>query len=892
MASKSSESIYYADGSFDWSGGVDSSKVTTLQSELNPNGLKRNQLSWLNNATIRSGGILQRTGWQPLVRLLDSGYWQGGYIYEPDSGYPYLVCQISGILYSVLLDPPYTTTDLTGGDPMLQNPSDPAIAEMAWFCQGENFLINQAGDYYNPGPVILGKTDSLGRTLPLFWNGISLRRSVGITSLSPYDANGKTIPGVNEIPAATCMDYYANRLWFAQARQYAAGDIVGGPSGTTGYRFRDAILNVTENPLCFRGDGFTVPTNAGNIRALKHSSNINESLGEGQFYIFTRKAVYSLSVPVNRLDWIHADADNGPKQTVVQLVNGAVGDRSVVPVNGDLYYQSFDPAIRSLKRAQQYFENPGNTAISQNEQRALQINDRALMRFSSGVQFDQRILNLVLPQLADDGQNIIHKAILPLDFDTVTNFEERQNPVWEGIYDGLDMIQLFEGDFGGLQRGFAVDISRTDGSINIWELTISNRRENGDSRIVWSPEFPAFTWAAAGLEHDLKQLVGGECWVDKIAGTVEIDVYYRVDAEPCWRRWLHTQICSERCEDADPVLTAYPCQPFREGYVFPIVFPEPQTGLCGDMQVRPPTIGYQFQVKIMLKGWCRIRGLLVLAMFKAKPQYQGIACPPNTKVGMAVLPTPFASTPAILTPASNPCDLSDLSPNTGTEGVAFSAQITGTGGTGFFNSFSLIAGSLPLGLTITTTGLISGTPSAAGSYDFSIQAIDSALTTCARNYTITISAAPVVVCDWASVLTQLTPVAGTASLQSAWNGIFTEVIDGDPGSPMWYFLTKSLFGLVAAPDEDPVFPCTPATWPACAGAGWAAAWMTGTQLYYLTGIWFLVIGTDVDTSWEGTFVTANSSDPSGIYDWVLGATLTVPQLKVTAVSGGYCVSLP
>ena len=256
-AKSSSGEIYLPDGSFDWSSGVDSSLVTTVQSALNVNGLPRNGLAWLNNATVRGGGITQRPGWQPVVKVTEAPYrWQYGHMYEPDNGNPYLVCQISGILFSVLLDPPYTVTDLTGGDPMLQNPPD---SEMAWYVQGENYLVIQAGDYYTPGAVIPGKTDTIGRTLPLFWDGTTLRRSLGITTTTPSGI----LPGINEIPAGTAMDYFGNRIWWSGGRSYAAGDILGGSSGTAANHYRDSILSVTENPLCFGGDGFTVPTNAG-----------------------------------------------------------------------------------------------------------------------------------------------------------------------------------------------------------------------------------------------------------------------------------------------------------------------------------------------------------------------------------------------------------------------------------------------------------------------------------------------------------------------------------------------------------------------------------------------------------------------------------------------------
>jgi hypothetical protein len=465
MASQTnSDAEYLPDGSFDWSGGADSSKVTTIQSTLNPNGLGRQELAWMFNCTVRGGGILQRTGFQPLVKVLNSGRWQGGFIYEPDSANPYLICSIYGRIYRVLLETPYTITDLSAAFGLF----NPANAEEAFFCQGENYLVIQAGDYFtNPTP-----------TLPLFWDGTTLRRSIGITNPTP-----SMQPGQNELPAATCMWYHSGRIWYGQARQVSAGDMVGGPSGTLANHFRDSILNVTENPLCFGGDGFTIPTNSGNIRALREENNLNESVANSRLLIWTRKSVFALSVPVTRLDWINANSSNQPLLVPVQRVNGTTSDRSVVAVNGDWFYQSPEPGIRSLITAVRQYNQWGNTPISQNEQRAMQVNDRGLMKYSGGIVFDNRMLQLLLPTLSSDGVNVIHQAILPLDFDVVSNLNtgdqasSMQPPVWEGAWGGLQFLQLFEGDFGGLHRAFGVIISDVDGSLNVWELTTSNRRD-------------------------------------------------------------------------------------------------------------------------------------------------------------------------------------------------------------------------------------------------------------------------------------------------------------------------------------------------------------------------------------------------------------------------------
>lgn len=634
------DTIGLPDGSFDWSGGVDSSKTKTLQSELNPNGLKRNQLAWLNNGTVRDGGITQRAGWQFLAYIIQTGKWQGGFVYEPDGDYPYLVCQIEGVIYKVLLQSPYTVTDLTGGNTALQNPAD---SEMAFFVQGENYLVIQAGDFYTSPPRYpAGSLNDYGQplledsnTLPLFWDGSTLRRSRGITSVAPAAA-----PNINELPAATCMDYYGGRIWYAQARAISAGDMVGGPSGNPAVFGRDAILSVTENPLCVGGDGFTLPTNTGNIRSIAHSANINASLGQGQLYAFTRKSVYQINVPVTRTDWINADANNQPQITVVQINNGACGDRCVVPVNGDLFYMSFDPAIRTLITAQRFFGQWGNTPISQNERRVLDLNDRSLMRFSSAIEFDNRILFCALPELSEN--NVVHRAILPLDFDIVTNFEEKTAPVWEGVHEGMLILQLFTANFGGVDRAFAVMISSVDGTINLWEITRSDKTENGDNRVQWSVEFPAFTWAAHGLEYKLKNLTKAELWLDKLTGTVDFDIWYRQDADPCWWRWYHTSVCASRtCLELDPPLLCYPEESFCSGYASTLMLPKAK-GVCDSMGKRPSTIGYQFQVKLIIKGYCRIRGFIPYAVEYSAPEYYGLTCQPGVKAGMVKLPNPFA----------------------------------------------------------------------------------------------------------------------------------------------------------------------------------------------------------------------------------------------------------
>jgi hypothetical protein len=88
-----------------------------------------------------------------------------------------------------------------------------------------------------------------------------------------------------------------------------------------------------------------------------------------------------------------------------------------------------------------------------------------------------------------------------------------------------------------------------------------------------------------------------------------------------------------------------------------------------------------------------------------------------------------------------------LSPTTlpaGTQGVAYNQTITAIGGTPPY-TFTVSSGSLPPGLSLSSGGALSGTPSAAGSYGFIVQAIDPDGNTGFRTYTLNIGGATLTV---------------------------------------------------------------------------------------------------------------------------------------------------
>jgi hypothetical protein len=93
--------------------------------------------------------------------------------------------------------------------------------------------------------------------------------------------------------------------------------------------------------------------------------------------------------------------------------------------------------------------------------------------------------------------------------------------------------------------------------------------------------------------------------------------------------------------------------------------------------------------------------------------------------------------------ATGACPVLDIGPPilpNGTVGLAYSQQLTGTGGTAPY-TFSVSSGPLPAGLTLTPTGVLAGTPTTAGTFTFTLRVIDSAGCPGTRPYTVTITTA-------------------------------------------------------------------------------------------------------------------------------------------------------
>jgi hypothetical protein len=114
----------------------------------------------------------------------------------------------------------------------------------------------------------------------------------------------------------------------------------------------------------------------------------------------------------------------------------------------------------------------------------------------------------------------------------------------------------------------------------------------------------------------------------------------------------------------------------------------------------------------------------------------------------------------------------------GIQNVAYSATLAATGGTGSY-TWSVSAGALPAGVSLSAAGVVSGTPSASGSFDFTAQVTDAVQTT-TKAFNLTVN--PALAISTTSLPDGVTGVAYSANL----------VATGGTGSYSWTVTSGSL----------------------------------------------------------------------------------------------------
>ncbi len=448
------------------------------------------------------------------------------------------------------------------------------------------------------------------------------------------------ILSVPEIPAGRMGAYGLGQNWMSltDGISFIASDIVGSAAGTQASDYRDAVLKTTG--MTFFGGKFRLPGSGQIINSVTFTANLDTSLGQGAVQIGTDSNIFSCLAP---FDFQNPPASNIPILTESLIGFGPLAQNSTVLANSDTLFRSF-VGLSSLVLARRQFEQEGtwgNTPISREMTRTFTQDNESLLPYGSAVVFDNRLLDTCSPNVS--GQGVFHMGVVALNFDLISSLRGKAPPVYDGLWTGLNALQLINIQSGSEARTFIFGFNITDEKIELYELLKSQDRvyfDNGVTPIKWIIETPAMFNQDIKPLAELVRLTNGEMWVQDIVGTVNIKVQYRPDfysgsnQPACWEDWTEFQICAEATGTN-----------VRPGYRTRIGLGEPSGDRCQEGNNRPFRVGHFFQFRLEFTGSCKFMALRVEAVVQpqasfAPPicQVSDPLCTPNPALPELVIP--------------------------------------------------------------------------------------------------------------------------------------------------------------------------------------------------------------------------------------------------------------
>jgi len=489
---------------------------------------------------------------------------------------------------------------VASGTPLLDNSGNQIIAFQTYPADLNFVFMFQAENYM----IVLG-----GNERTMIWDGKTMRQS-----------------NLNEVPSGFLGAYGWGRIWITRPdrRTFVAGDLVFGPSGTAQKGFRDAILKFTENTFLNEGGSFGVPYNAGPITAMQFLATQDTSLGIGVLLVGTTNMVFSVNAPVDRIIWKNLTY---PIQTVSLIDYGPLSPRSTVSVNGDMWYRSID-GVRSFIVARRNFPAPGNTPMS-HEVPIIDEDSAQLLFYGSGMLFDNKLYFTFSPQMQANTQ-VVHRGMVVMNFDLLSDLREKKAPCWEGLSTGLNILQMGKARIKGDERGFLwVQGPR---NIELWELNtdgIADEFTVGTSiRSVTRQPIGCLLQTRAedyGTPLELKRLTMAEIYLEDVADTVNFTISYRPDQYCGWFLWKSFTICSN-VSQCSPSVNDCVFRVNARAYAARITLPQP-ADVCNPMTNKPAREFHECQFKIEWNGHCIIRRFFTHTKLQTQPT-EG-SCPPT-----------------------------------------------------------------------------------------------------------------------------------------------------------------------------------------------------------------------------------------------------------------------
>lgn len=541
-----------------------------------------NQAALLLNATTRGDYVRQRPGWERIMTVLPSGlgWFQHGSFYKTDGGRLFIMAVAGGRIFRI--DP----VELSVLEITIPGDRNPFTLTRGWSLQAEQFWL------YNDG-----------QTKTFIWSGGNARRA----------GKGELLPG-------TVMAYVQGRIWYAlpDGRSFRATDLVRGDSGTPGFNYRDSILKETENTFLNEGGDFSVPSEAGEIVAMRAPTILDTSQGQGPLLVLCENDAFSVNTPVDRAIWKNV---NYPIETQSLMGRGAYAQGSTLNVSGDIWFRSRvngeADGISSYLIARREFRDLGNVPQSFEVSNAISYDQANLLVYGWGGIYDNRLLITMSPGYSDAG--VYHRGMVALDLSPMNSIQQKSPPVYDGIWTGLNVLSVIP-----TPMGLYALVMAGNGNVDLWKLSKTKTTDN-NGPITWShiPRALFLEQTPNGVPgRTLKRLESCEYEYDEIKGVVDFKTSWAPDSYPCLTEWTNWTECVNQCS------TAPACPPslnFQSGYRPRKRLPEPPN-VCAAGADRPLRNFYTLQLRTDITGPARLLGVRVGATLQQEPKYEANTC--------------------------------------------------------------------------------------------------------------------------------------------------------------------------------------------------------------------------------------------------------------------------
>ena len=302
------------------------------------------------------------------------------------------------------------------------------------------------------------------------------------------------------------------------------------------------LLRFTETTYLSEGGSLQIPSFMGKITGMIFMPIQDTSTGQGDLLVFCEHGTATFSVAVPRSQWKSTQAF----QRILFQSIGATSHSSLVTTNGDVFFRAFD-GLRSYRNARAELSTYGQVPMSAEMNSVLQYDTKPLLSEVSSIVFDNRLLFTASPKVDYSGispvspskQPVTFSKIVALDFTTLSTVGGKRAASYDGMWAGIDVLQLITGIVNGKPTAWALAYDYVNGRLNVlWEITEKGAFDvplGVESQKINSIlETRSFSF---GTLAEQKRMIRADFWLSDVQDRVDVKVYWRPDQYPCWREW-------------------------------------------------------------------------------------------------------------------------------------------------------------------------------------------------------------------------------------------------------------------------------------------------------------------------------------------------------------------